>query len=405
MIAISSRAKRLSMSKLQFSENTSIWLNAIRGLAAQIVVISHAFQIFYSGEFAAVRWSVGKIYWIIMTIAPLAQQAVVAFFVISGWLVGGKILNEMIGQRFDFRKYIIDRTTRLWIVLIPALVLTMALDQSAIHLGAGNSVIASRSTFYPACWHQVDPWSLKVLLSNAFFSQMITSWQFGTNLSLWSLSNEFWYYFLFPFILGACLAPSGKIRVICLLIVIAIGGLFLMSSNLAPNFPLKYIFYFIIWSIAAVAASISRKAAFVGIGVIALCMAAIITTTNKFEMLPTFESDIYAAIFILFFILLTDKIPGNWLSRSAKFFSSYSYSLYVIHLPVLVFLMSFDPALSNRVSYSSDALIRFAVYVAIANLVAFGLSLVTERNTAQLKSVIFYRLNDFGSKMSVAQVA
>jgi len=396
------RPKRQGMPRLQFSENTSIWLNAIRGLAAQIVVVSHAFQIFFSGESAAVRWSVGKIYWIIMTIAPLAQQAVIAFFVISGWLVGGKILNDMIGQRFDFRKYIIDRVTRLWIVLIPALAVTMALDQGAIHLGAGTSIIASRSFFYPAVWHQVDPWSLKVFLSNVFFSQMITSWQFGTNLSLWSLSNEFWYYFLLPFILGTCLAPSGKIRVICLLSVIAIVSLFLISSNLAPNFPFRYIFYFVIWSIAAIAASISRKAAFVGIGIIALCMTAIFTTTSQPKMLPTFESDIYTAVFILFFILLTDKIPGKWLSQSAKFFSSYSYSLYVIHLPVLVFLMSFDPALSNRASYSSDALIRFAVYVAIANLVAFGLSLVTERNTARLKSAIFYRLNDFGMKPTVA---
>ncbi len=326
----------------------------IRGVAAQIVVISHAFQIFYSGEPAAVRWSVGKIYWVIITIAPLAQQA---------------------------------------------------LDQGAIHLGAGTSIIASRPSFYPACWHQVDPWSLKVFLSNAFFSQMITSWQFGTNLSLWSLSNEFWYYFLFPFALGTYLALSGKMRIICLLIVIMIVSFFLASSNLAPNFPIKYIFYFLIWSIAAVAASISRKAALIGIGVIALFGATIFTTTVDPKLLPTFKSDLYSAVFILFFLRFTDKIPSKWLSRSAKFFSSYSYSLYLVHLPVLVFLMSFDPALSNRVSYSSDALIRFVVYVAIANLVAFGLSLVTERNTARIKSVIFYKFSDFGIKATVTKVA
>ena len=405
MIVVSYRSKHLNMPRLQFSENTSIWLNAIRGVAAQIVVISHAFQIFYSGEPAAVRWSVGKIYWVIITIAPLAQQAVVAFFVISGWLVGGKLLNDMIGQRFDLRKYIIDRITRLWIVLIPALVITMALDQGAIHLGAGTSIIASRPSFYPACWHQVDPWSLNVFLSNTFFSQMITSWQFGTNLSLWSLSNEFWYYFLFPVALGVCLAPSGKMRIICLLIVVMIGSFFLASSNLAPSFPIRYIFYFLIWSIAAVAALISRKAALVSIGVIALLTVAIFSTVGNPKMLPTFKSDLYSTVFILFFLRFTDQIPSKWLSRSAKFFSSYSYSLYLIHLPVLVFLMSFDPALSNRVSYSSDALIRFVVYVAIANLVAFGLSLVTERNTARIKSAIFYKLNDFGVKTAVARVA
>ena len=392
------------MPRLQFSENTSIWLNAIRGLAAQIVVVSHAFLIFFSGESATVRWSVGKIYWIIMTIAPLAHQAVIVFFVISGWLVGGRILSDIIGQRFDLRKYIVDRTTRLWIVLIPALAITMALDQGAIHLGAGTSIIASRSFFYPAVWHQVDPWSLKVFLSNAFFSQMITSWQFGTNLSLWSLSNEFWYYFLLPFILGACLAPSGKIRFICLLSVITIISLFLVSSQLAPDMPFRYMFYFLIWSIAAVAASIPRKTAFVGIGGIALCMMAISTIIGSPKFLPTVESDLYTAVFIVTFILLANKIPGKWLSPYANFFSSYSYSLYLIHLPVLVFLMSFDPVLSNRVSYSSDALIRFTVYVATANLVAFGLSLVTERNTARLRSVILCKLDNFGKKIATARV-
>ena len=356
--------------------NTSIWLDVIRGIAAQVVLFSHTFQIFFSGDSL-----VTPTYSVLMAVALFAKQAVVSFFVISGWLVGGKLLRDLFVQKFELRKYIIDRTTRLWVVLIPALVLTMMCDQVAIRFGAGMTIIANRSPFYPEWWYQVFPWSLKTFLSNLFFLQMIASWQFGSNLSLWSLSNEFWYYLLFPCILGIFLSHRTKTRLICLIAAIGVIGLFFVSDRT----PL-YISYFLIWSAAGIAAQIPRKLATFVIVVAALSVPAIFTVTAGIKMPLT--SDLFTATVALLFLLWSDKIPIRKLCRPAKFLSSYSYSVYAIHLPVLLVLMSFDPALFVRVDLSAETLIRFMIYMTFINLVALGFSRLTEEKTDWVRGII-----------------
>ena len=71
-----------------------------------------------------------------------AHQAVVVFFLLSGWLVGGTLLNKY-RDKHSFISYGIDRITRLWIVLIPAFVLTLLLGAA---MGEVNLAQASFAT-------------------------------------------------------------------------------------------------------------------------------------------------------------------------------------------------------------------------------------------------------------------
>jgi peptidoglycan/LPS O-acetylase OafA/YrhL len=358
--------------------NTSIWLDVIRGIAAQIVLFSHAFQIFFAGGSSATPGYIAA-----MTVALSAKQAVVAFFVVSGWLVGGKLLGEIVAQKFDLQKYIIDRTTRLWVVLIPALVLTMMCDHVATHFGSGASIIASRSPFYPEWWYQTFPWSVKTFLSNLFFLQMMASWQFGTNLSLWSISNEFWYYLLFPCILGIFFACCANTKLACLACVAVILSLFLVS-----NLTSLYISYFLIWGISAMVAYLQKRRATFIIGAFALASPTIVTITTGVEIPSALQSNLYTATVTLLVLALGHKISMVKLYRPAKFFSGYSYSLYAIHLPTILFLMSFDPILIGRVEFSTGSFTRFVVYVTIVNIFAYGFSCLTERYTNEIRGVV-----------------
>ena len=98
---------------------------------------------------------------------------------------------------WTWRKYLIQRTARLWIVLIPALVIGGLLDcagrfwlHSPVYLGTqGNHSIQGDV----AQW--LEP---QVLLGNLAFLQGTYSHTFGSNGPLWSLANEFWYYIWFP---------------------------------------------------------------------------------------------------------------------------------------------------------------------------------------------------------------
>jgi peptidoglycan/LPS O-acetylase OafA/YrhL len=57
-------------------------------------------------------------YQVLAFFTGFAHQAVLVFFLISGWLVGGSLLNKL-GQPDALLSYAIDRITRLWTVLMP----------------------------------------------------------------------------------------------------------------------------------------------------------------------------------------------------------------------------------------------------------------------------------------------
>ena len=58
----------------------------------------------------------------------LGHQAVVVFFVLSGYLVGGSVLTAYQSGRWSWAAYALRRLTRLWVVLLPALIITLAVD-------------------------------------------------------------------------------------------------------------------------------------------------------------------------------------------------------------------------------------------------------------------------------------
>ncbi len=101
------------------------------------------------------------------------------------------------------------RLTRLWVVLLPALVLTVALDLAGLRLFPQSTSIyhgpAGQSEVRANLIHTLSP---LVVAGNASFLQTILVPTAGSNIALWSLSNEFWYYLAFPFLVFA-LFPTG----------------------------------------------------------------------------------------------------------------------------------------------------------------------------------------------------
>ncbi len=59
-------------------------------------------------------------------ITNLGHEAVVVFFVLSGFLIGGNLTDSMRRGSFDLVRYLIARFTRVYIVYLPALIVTEA---------------------------------------------------------------------------------------------------------------------------------------------------------------------------------------------------------------------------------------------------------------------------------------
>src|SRR5512133_1130922 len=173
-------------------------LDFVRGLAALAVCAGHlrAFQ-FVTLEQAHQVSLPGKAFYFF---TGCGHQAVMVFFVLSGYFVGGSVADSTAQSRWSWGGYALRRLTRLWLVLIPALLLTLLWDQLGRHLtrGAGyNGEFAGIIHSGPATGVPISIGWLD-FLGNLAFLQTITSPVFGTNGPLWSLASEFWYYALFP---------------------------------------------------------------------------------------------------------------------------------------------------------------------------------------------------------------
>src|SRR5262249_6167162 len=127
----------------------------------------------------------------------LGHQCVMVFFVLSGFFISSSVLRDLRDSNWSWSGYLKNRCSRLYIVLVPALLLTLFWDQLGmdwfntppIYYGRGNQNVIQ---------NVMERTSLGILAGNFFFLQTIFVPCLGSNGPLWSLSNEFWYYMLFP---------------------------------------------------------------------------------------------------------------------------------------------------------------------------------------------------------------
>lgn len=70
---------------------------------------------------------------LIYFLAGFGPQAVIVFFVLSGFFITRSIENRLSENSFSLKDYFTDRYFRLSVVAIPAVLLTLVLDQFAIN--------------------------------------------------------------------------------------------------------------------------------------------------------------------------------------------------------------------------------------------------------------------------------
>ncbi len=99
-------------------------LDFLRAAAALLVVFAHSRALnFLYLEVADQEGVFLKLFYFI---TALGHQAVVIFFVVSGFLIGGSLTDSMQRGSFDLVRYLIARFVRIYIVYMPALVITEA---------------------------------------------------------------------------------------------------------------------------------------------------------------------------------------------------------------------------------------------------------------------------------------
>ena len=368
------------------NSQASVLLDLLRALAAFLVLISHWKIMFFVDypQIPAHRWLFAVPY----VLASAGHQSVLIFFVLSGYLISGSVFRALDGGFWSWRSYLTHRFVRLYVVLIPGLLLCAACDWVGLHYGHTPDLYNGVS----AKTHLIDVGhTLRVpaFLGNLAFVQTIFVPVFGSDGALWSLANEFWYYMLFPLGLLAVRKGTAVLQRV-IFAAVFLGIAWMTRSDILLLFP--------VWLAGTALALLPpprvgaavRWVASGGYGLAVFLFA-------KTQFLTALEHDyLFGAItFLYIWVLLSARgASGNsrrvhWTRQAARF----SYSMYVVHMPVLLLVTAFvaGDRLWSPTNLTTDAIAL--VILGFLMAVAYGFGWLTEFRTDRVRRWVEGRLN------------
>ncbi|MDR3576832.1 MAG: acyltransferase [Anaerolineaceae bacterium] len=369
----------------------SVHLDAMRALAATTVFAGHARVLFIGSILGAV--GVGANAHTSLAVGRRANEqtnpghlAVIVFFVLSGYLVGGGTLRAWQRNVWTWREYAIQRMSRLWVVLIPALVLTVSIDRLGISLFGFSGIYGGptgQDSIAPNILSRLDA---KTFFGCLFFVQDILTKTLGSDSPLWTLSYEFWFYIAFPLFLGAATRRySLRWRLGSAALLIATG--MFAGPKIAA--------YYLIWLLGASLQLIPKRLSLrtaqrltVPVLISFLAISLLLITLQ----LRLFVSDAIAAIacWALCYVLLHDTTAaGDGIyTRLSKRLSDMSYTVYLGHMPLLTFICA--ALMTQWVPWKLNVihLVYFALILTATFLVLYLLYWCFEHRTESVRKAL-----------------
>jgi peptidoglycan/LPS O-acetylase OafA/YrhL len=343
------------------TKSLSLYFDGFRGVAALAVFFSHSVDPGITGGF-------------LIHLGLFGDDAVVAFFVLSGYVIAfsAEHKHDTLGD------YVVARLSRLWSVVLPALLLTASVDYLVGHRMHFNSM------------HVGEDAPISYALSAIFANQIWFLRVFpGSNSPFWSLSFEAFYYMFF----AAAYYLAGTARWLAAIVILAVAG---------P----KIILLLPLWLLGVLAYEIDRHsidrnagwwlwiASFVGLALYYLLHAKyaiglIVPTGERLDqwLNPQLCAKYLFAI-LVFMNILGFKIIGDRFARSLtlaqrwlRLGGRYSFSLYLYHMPLLILFTALT--WSGHGKWWSIA----AIYIGTISIVA-ALAPLTESRKDALSAIL-----------------
>ncbi|MDE3741477.1 acyltransferase family protein [Maribacter polysaccharolyticus] len=361
-------------------------LDLIRGVSAIIVMAGHLrialFKDFSELDNAYGASLIAKGFYFI---TGLGHQAVMVFFVLSGYFVGGSIIKAK--DNFRFKDYLIARLSRLWTPLFPILIGTLLIDYMTGSISQdiinGNHYMTLNSG--PTVDYSS---SFGTFISNLLFLQTIFTPVFGSNGPLWSLANEFWYYILFPlFMLVIGYIHGNWIKKIIS---------FLVTFCIFSFISFDMIQGFFIWVMGVGVYFVAGKKLIVPkpwfiVSTLSLFVFAL--ADSKFKFIgDTYGdySDIMVGISFSMFLIgvIRLQLPDFKflnLKKISFWISEVSYTLYISHFPLVLLIYGLFYS-NNQLTFGIGNNIQFICWLILLLAQSTVLWYVFERNTPYVRN-------------------
>lgn len=332
---------RLAANVAPLPPNTVSWLDLVRALCAQVVVLAHM-ELLHRFEQSP------------FSLPPLASIAVVMFYILSGFLIARALFVRYREPDYDFVHFFIDRFCRIYPAYFAALVFVALID--AVHRlyypqhyyiflsGLGDFSYSVANFIATALMVFKTPF-LSVLVGHE--NLMI----FGSAGQFWSLPVEWWLYLTVGYLVLTLKRKRFAVRDYALFLLFAyIPFFFMFQGNPVTGEGMAAV-----WLMGAIASFVYNACRvdmtkpyvrlLVGVAVVLLCLTSLFRyqiSGSPYDALGAFN---LTALFLVS-LWLVQHHWGNFLSspsieRITRFLSSYAYSLYLTHYSLIEFLNNF----------------------------------------------------------------
>jgi peptidoglycan/LPS O-acetylase OafA/YrhL len=379
------------------------YLDVSRWLAAAMVFLGHLRNPLFLGYGSVPIESrtIAVKLWYFVT--GLHAEAVIMFFVLSGLLVAGVGAVRVQAKTFDVSSYAIDRFSRLYVAFLPALLLCFITD-----------LIGSTSLGKIGFWDHTHPMiaekvntepfestlNLQTLALNSVMLQTYFVSPVGSNHPLWTISTEFWFYVVFG-VAALAWMKQGLGRLVSAALL---GVIFMM---LGSQFPVC-LGYWLIGMLIAWAPPARWLPPLASLSLFAVVLFIVRLWQADFEstfVSMTVKNYAVASAFALTILSIRGrKIP--LLERTAgfsKFMADFSYSLYLLHFPLMLFFLAclyaafgWSGLATGYSPTSSQGLMVYSGIIIVMYFTAWGFSRLTEARTVTVRQFLKARLANRG---------
>jgi peptidoglycan/LPS O-acetylase OafA/YrhL len=347
------------------------WLDLIRFLAALLVVVGH-YRVAFFVEYGALPAPDKNIFVLLFyLVTRLGHESVLVFFVLSGFLVGGKSIIKIREHRFDVKTYAIDRSVRILLPLIGSLLFIIPI--------------------YLLCDIKIDvlQWLGNLFQLQGIFVEPITG-------PLWSLSYEAWFYIIFG-VIGVIFNSyvEGLKSLVCFAILLICALIFTRLNA-------SYLFIWLSGAVCYLFIPVKPNKIVLGLAIflsIVLLGLLQLSYSSKTLSIIGHNQDVLELCFSFCFSILICMIvrlkPSNsftiGMNRIGVSLATFSYTLYLTHFPLIALLNHFGFGKSKELNFHSMGVFLFATILSI--VVGYSIYWLFERRTLQVKRWIANHLS------------
>lgn len=346
------------------------WLDSIRFIAAFMVLLSHSRNTFFPA-FADLPAEQHNVLSMVFTMfCRMGHEAVIIFFVLSGFLVGGRGFERIRLKTMDIGGYVIDRLSRIYPPLVMAILFYFV-----------------TSIFIPG-----TPFSYVTAIGNLLNLQGICCNSLVS--PFWSLSYEVWFYIVFGLLSVALLGKNNKMKFVSFTMFVASSSVFALGLN---------IHYLFIWMMGAVAYIVrplnKNKMVLISslFGFFLFCMLwQFSKNTRSLEMnINWINKDFIELGMSLMTCLFIQQVilfkPKNRVTfRIEKYLgkmATFSYTLYLSHRIVFLWIIAFIFP-KGTCDFTIIGILKYIIINLITLLFCWFLYLISEKHSPKIKSFL-----------------